>query len=64
MDLHLFLQVFGPVTKPLYALRYGGPGKLEEVVHVGAPVYVVEGRAVFVNAAEAQRPVRRSQRLS
>ena len=52
------LQVFGPVTKPLYALRYGGPRKLEGVVEVGAPVMAVQQRAVFVNAAEAQRPVR------
>ena len=53
----LLLQVFGPVTKPLYALRYGGPGKLEGVVEVGAPVMAVQQRAVFVNAAEAQRLV-------
>lgn len=54
----MLAQVFGPVTKPLYALRYGGPGKLEGVVEVGAPVMAVQQRAVFVNAAEAQRPVR------
>ena len=51
-------QVFGPVTKPLYALRYGGPAQLEGTVAVGAPVMAVQKRAVFVNAAEAQRPVR------
>lgn len=50
-------QVFGPVTKPLYALHYAGPSSAEEKVQAGAPVFVVQSGAVFVNSAEVQRPV-------
>jgi len=45
------------VTKPLYALRYAGPSSAEEQVQAGAPVFVVQSGAVFVNSAEVQLPV-------